>query len=352
MKIRFTTATIALLSVPALSQTARSGVSNPDPITISAEADEATPVRVPGAKPSAAIPARPIPSTARPLASHGGRSGDGEVYGAYVPYNHAAGTAGAADVRARDVERSSAAVAEGSTKEGSTKGSDPDAGVVTSVEEQPGELREGTLLRAHIRQGLSTVTTVPGSTFTAELTEAVAKDGRIVLPVGALIEGRVTGVHGGRRISGSAQLHLQPKHVTLPDGTHYVIHAQLIDTDQTAHTTVDREGTLVRRDFSHQTLAAMGLSTGGAAAAGAVIGGGVGAAVGAGVGAGAGAVLWLKQDRQAVLPEGALVVFSLTDAMPLMPVGNSPVSKLETTGNRIGAAPRGELSNRNGSIVE
>lgn len=305
MKIRMTTVTIALVSVPAFSQNARTGVSNPDPVIISAQADESTaPARTPGTKPSAAVPATP-----RPLVPHEATSNTGEVYGAYVPY------------------RSGVTVEP--TSESAAKVADPDGSIVLSVEERAGEVREGTLLRARIKQSLSTVSTAPGSRFTAELAEAVVKDGRIVLPVGAVIEGRVTEVHGGRRISGAAMLHLEAHDVSLPDGTHYVIHAQLIDTDQTAHTTVDREGTLVRRDHPRETLAAMGLSTGGAAAAGAVIGGGVGAAVGAGIGAGAGAIWWLKQDRQAVLPEESLLVFSLTEAMPVMPVGSTPVSRLD-----------------------
>lgn len=333
MKIRLTTVTIALASLPALAQSARTGVSNPDPVSISAETDEG--VKVEGGKPSAAIPATTIPATAaspakpRPLTRRETGRGDGEVYGAYVPYRGGA----------------AATSAEGA---GATTVADPDASIVMSVEEHAGEVREGTLLRARMRQGLSTATTVPGSSFTAELTEPVMKDGRVILPVGALIRGRVTQVHGGRRISGAAMLHLEAKSVTLPDGTHYLIHAQLIDTDQMSNTKVDREGTLIRKDHPRETLAAVGLATGGAAAAGAVIGGGVGAAVGAGIGAGAGAIVWLKQDRQAVLPHDSMLVFSLTEAMPVMPVGGSPLSKVE----RTGAAGRGQSAKAGSGIVE
>ncbi len=326
MKARLTTVTIALVSVPAFSQSARTGVSNPDPVIISAQADEAAPVKTQGAKPSAAVPLTPRPMDSR--GATGGRGttdGSFEAYGPYVPYRAGTTVAGA---NALD------------------KPADPDAGIVTSVEERPGEVREGTLLRARIKQSLSTVTTVPGTRFTAELSEPVEKDGRVVLPTGAVIEGRITEVHGGRRISGAAMLHLEAKSVTLPDGSHYLIHAQLIDTDQSAHTTVDREGTLVRRDHPRETLAAMGLSTGGAAAAGAVIGGGVGAAVGAGIGAGAGAIWWLKQDRQAVLPQDSMLVFSLTEAMPVMPIGSNPMSRVDGAAGRVGAMKSA------GSIVE
>lgn len=330
MKIRLTTVTIALASLPALSQSARTGVSNPDPVSISAETDEG--VKVEGAKPSAAIPATAAtPAKRRPLPSRETARGDGEVYGAYVPYRGGA----------------AASLAEGTGAEGAVV-ADPDGSIVMSVEEHAGEVREGTLLRARVRQGLSTATTVPGSSFTAELTEPVMKEGRVILPVGALIGGRVTQVHGGRRISGAAMLHLEAKSVSLPDGTHYLIHAQLIDTDQMSNTKVDHEGTLIRKDHPRETLAAVGLATGGAAAAGAVIGGGVGAAVGAGIGAGAGAIVWLKQDRQAVLPQDSMLVFSLTEAMPVMPVGGNPLSKVE----RTGAAGRRGLAQAGSGIVE
>lgn len=326
MKVRLTTVTMALVSVPALSQGVHTGVSYPDPVIISAQADEAAPTRAAGTKPSAAIsetcadPARPLPRPlARPPAKQEPSSRTGQVYGAYVPYRGASAGANADGVN-------------GDGANGAAAAANPDAMVVTSVEDHPGEVREGTLLRARIRQSLSTVTAVPGTMFTATLSEAVEKDGRIVLPIGSTIGGRVTQVHGGRRITGAATLHLQAKNVTLPDGTHYVIRAQLIDTDQMAHTLVDREGTLVRRDHPRQTLAALGLTTGGAAAAGGVIGGGVGAAVGAGIGAGAGAIWWLKQDRQAVLPADSLLVFSLTAPMPVMPVSSNPIRSVDAAG--------------------
>jgi hypothetical protein len=62
------------------------------------------------------------------------------------------------------------------------------------------------------------------------------------------------------------------------------------------------------------------LTTGAGAAAGAVIGGGVGALVGAGVGAGVSTVMWLKADRQAMLPKDSRLVFSLTAPMDLTPM--------------------------------
>ena len=185
---------------------------------------------------------------------------------------------------------------------------------------RPSLTSEGTLVKVRTKRELSTLTTVEGTDFSAELTEDVVKEGRVILPIGSILEGRVTQIHSGRRISGAAMMHLEPRSVTLPDGTQYILHAQLIDTSADKNTRVGSEGTLLRRDHAKETLAVVGGVTGAGAAAGAVLGGGVGAIVGAGIGAGAGTIVWLKQDRQATLPQDSLLIFSLTTPMLLKPL--------------------------------
>ncbi len=321
MKLQLTTIALVLIAGPAIAQEGRTGVSAPPPEVITANSDDnaATPAlksRVPAAKPSAAVPA----------------SKKETVYGPYGPYR-AAGTTGGAQTHTAAFDPDANIVTQNSTGAPVMDSAALDAGIVTEVPERAGEIREGTLLKARISHGLSTTSTLEGSSFTASLTEAVEKDGSVILPVGSVMEGRVTEVHSGRRIFGRPALHLEAHDVTLPDGTHYVIHAQLIDTDQNNHSDVNSEGTLVRRDHPKETLAAMSVATGGAAAAGAVMGGGVGALVGAGIGAGVSTVLWLKQDRQEALPKDSLLVFSLTTPMVLKPLGNGSVSRV--TGNRV-----------------
>ena len=254
------------LALPVVAQEARTGVSHPDDSMVQATPDAMPAYR---AKPSAAVPMAAAGASAA--------SSNGEGYGAYVPYSGPK-KAGSAVV----------AAAAPMTEE------QADGSVVTSVVERPGEVREGTVLRARIDQPLSTLSTEPGARFTAELVEPIEKNGRVVVPIGAKIEGRVTTVHGGKRISGAALIHLEATSLVLPDGTRYAAHMQLIDTDQTRRTKIDSEGSLVRRDHPKETLAAVGLATGGAAVAGGMLGGGVGAIVGASVGAGAGTILWAE----------------------------------------------------------
>ena len=300
MKLSIVTATFVLAASPAWMLGQMTGVSKPDPTPIT-DTQETIPTPV-KAKPAAGIPMTPATTTAP------------EVYGSYVPYR-APGTA--APPLSKEAFDPDANIVATSHKD------DPQQwqkGIVMSVPERDGEIREGTLVKARILQELASDKTVAGTPFKAELTEAVEKDGKVILPVGAILEGRVTEVHGGKRISGKAMMHLEPRSVTLPDGTQYILHAQLIDTSQDAHTRIGSEGDLIRRDHAKQTMAVVGGVTGAGAIAGGMIGGGVGAVVGASIGAGAGTIVWLKQDRQATLPQDSLLVFSLTVPMELKPL--------------------------------
>jgi hypothetical protein len=310
MKIHITTAAFVLAVVPAFAQSAPAitGVSNPEPTVISTTNDSAaTPTLTQRTKPSAAMAlAAPASTTAAAP----------PVYGPYVPYSGATTAGASANVMAAD---------------------DLDSMIVTSVPEREGELHEGTLLKTQIMQNLSTKTTLEGARFTAQLTEAIERSGRVIIPVGSILEGTVTEVHGGRRITGAAALHLETRDITLPDGTHYVVHAQLIDTGKSEFKVTD-EGTLKRKDHPKEMLAVASGVTGAGAVAGAMLGGGVGAIVGAGIGAGVSTVIWLKQDRQATLPKDVSLVFSLTTPMILTPLSGGAVSSLNTGVVATGAA--------------
>lgn len=202
---------------------------------------------------------------------------------------------------------------------------DPDSRVVgDDTYTNPQEIAAGTLVRARLRTAIESATTQPGTPFRAEITEPVLHEGRVIVPAGALLEGRVTDVRSGRRIHGAALIHLQVQTIVLPDGSRMPLHASVVDTDRFGETRIDSEGNILRRDHPKQTLATMGLTAGGAAAAGGLIAGVPGALVGAGVGAGVSTVLWLKEDRQAQLPADTLVVLSLTEPLPIQSLVREP----------------------------
>ena len=137
-----------------------SGVSHPDQAPIAVDSEDAAPAPAP-AKPSAAIPA-PASET---------------VYGSYVPYR-APGTADQSSAQSSaafdpDANIVTEATAGSDGRRPLTSRDDPDAGIVTRVPSQPGEVPDGTLVRAKLREDLSTLTTKPGTRFTAEVTEPV-----------------------------------------------------------------------------------------------------------------------------------------------------------------------------------
>ena len=190
-----------------------------------------------------------------------------------------------------------------------------DERIVTEWQGPANALPPGTLLRARIQEELSTTDTTADRVFHAELSEPVERNGHVLLPPGAMITGRVTDVHSGKRITGAASLHLQPLEVTMPDGLTYRIVGQVVDTNIYQQVKVDSEGTILRRDHAGKTFAELGLATGAGAAAGGVIAGPPGALVGGAIGAGVGTAVWLKQDRQTQIPAGTGIIFALNETL-------------------------------------
>ncbi|HXE07186.1 MAG TPA: hypothetical protein VN612_04765 [Acidobacteriaceae bacterium] len=301
----------------------RTGVSHPptDPIV---ETDDLPPPAASPAKPSPAVPMPKDSSAAGAVIP----ASSTETYGAYVPYR-----APGAEASAPQQSLPSSFDPDSSIVTAATAGqaqrrainavdpNDPDSGIVTRVVSPPGAVAEGTLIKARLRETLSTELTSPGSDFSATLSEPMMREGQVIVPAGAVLKGRVTYVRSGTRFNGGAAIHLEPRSISLPDGSAYIIRARVIDTGDWDKTKVDDEGTIEHRNDIKKTAAALGLSTGGGAAAGAMMGGAPGALIGAGIGAGAATIVWLKQDTQAELPKDLELVFSLTEPMSVTPLG-------------------------------
>jgi hypothetical protein len=292
MKLTTAAALVALSLPAALAANAQaSGVSNPPPETqpvVNQPSTAIDPELPPGYRPTPVAPQRrelaPASDTYTPTPTT-------ETYAPYRPVTAPPAAQGLAG----------------------TPVANPDAMVVGDSGPAVGGFGTGRLLKVRVHETLSTADNRVGDPFTATVLEPVYQNNRLLIPAGAMLEGRLTEVRGGRRIRGAAALHLEPHRLVLPDGSHYDLHAQLIDTSQAFATRIDSEGTLYRRDHIKETVAALGIATGTGAVAGAVFGGGVGAGVGALVGAGVGTAWWLKQDRQTVLPKDTNLIFNLND---------------------------------------
>lgn len=196
----------------------------------------------------------------------------------------------------------------------------PDAGIVTFVPVRPGELPEGTNIHIRLSQQLSSIDTRPGTAFSGQVAKDVMLDGRVVIPQGSELRGRVVSVREGHRFANHATIRLRPDAIVLPDGSQYALHASVVGA-RNRTTKVDSEGNITTKSHVKKDAAEEGIGAGTGAIAGAAIAGPPGAAVGTLVGVGVITTHLIVQRPQAVdMPANSAIVFSLTEPLALTPV--------------------------------
>ncbi len=199
---------------------------------------------------------------------------------------------------------------------------DLDADIVTSVPTRPGELPEGTIVRMSLNQDLATGESQGGSDFTGRVAADVVSSGKVVIPEGSEVVGKVVRVTEGHRFGSPATIRLRPDVVVLPDGSRYVLRAQIIATSGKSR--VDGEGTLkpASRLKTNVIKETAGIGTG--AVAGAIIGGAPGALVGSIIGAGVMTTNILVQSPPSVnIPKDSTLTLSLTQPMSIVPAAQT-----------------------------
>jgi hypothetical protein len=157
---------------------------------------------------------------------------------------------------------------------------------------------------------LATFSNKAGDPFRGTLTQAVVLNGKMVIPAGTLVEGRVTKVAEPRRIAGKPTIGIMPEALILPSGERFFLDATLVDTN-IAGTDVNQEGEF--KGLGHDRRDQ--LETGGGAAGGMLIGGLIGGppgiVIGGAVGATSTGVHWLSKHRSATLPAGTELTLEL-----------------------------------------
>jgi hypothetical protein len=209
-------------------------------------------------------------------------------------------------------------------------GDNTDAGVVTYVPGPANALPAGTVFRVRMLQDVNAGSSTPNMPFKGTVTQDIMRNGKVVVPQGSELRGRVVYATAGNRLNGGSIIHLRPDEFVLPDGTRYHLHAQVIDT-LGSDTKAKGEGNIVANQHGKRTVAELALGTGSGAIIGAAVGGGVGAVVGTAVGAGVVTAHWLRTNWSANLPTDSTVVFSMTDAMLLNPVQDQKTELLPQT---------------------
>jgi hypothetical protein len=162
----------------------------------------------------------------------------------------------------------------------------------------------GSELAIEINQRISAKTTPAGSSFSGEVVDGwTDSNGRVILPKGTPVEGRVVESHGGGDFKGASILELRLTSLTL-NGTRYPLHTH----------DVVRE----KKGKGKRTAGLIGGVGGLGMVIGAIAGGGKGALIGGLAGAGAGtAGAGLTDNRVLDIPAESIVHFKLADALTL-----------------------------------
>jgi len=175
---------------------------------------------------------------------------------------------------------------------------------------------EGTPLKVKLQTTISTFSSKVGDPFQGKLTDPVVIDGKMMIPAGATVEGRVTRLNEPRRIKVKPTIGIFPEHIILPDGQRFMLNAFLVDTDIPG-TDVNEEGQFKGTGHERRDQIEVAGGAGAGMLLGGLIGGGPGVLIGGAVGAGATTTHWLVQRRSAVLPSGTGLVLELSRPMTM-----------------------------------
>ncbi|KAA6461809.1 hypothetical protein DYQ86_09145 [Acidobacteria bacterium AB60] len=193
---------------------------------------------------------------------------------------------------------------------------DPDGDIVHPHPLGPGELGPGATIRVRLETELSTARSEAGETFRSKVASDVLQDGKVLIPTGAAIEGRVVEVSEGHT-GGHGTIRLRPETVILPDGQQFHLDAQVTGTPG-SRTTVSGEGTINAGSRWKKDGIEYGGAMGAGAVTGAVIAGPVGALTGTIIGAGAITVHLLTDHPQATLEPGTVLLITLNSRLNLV----------------------------------
>lgn len=195
----------------------------------------------------------------------------------------------------------------------------PSTPVASAPASTAATLPVGTPVRIKLETALSTSSTVAGDTFSGRVLEDVKLNQKVILPVGATLQGQVVRVSEPRRIKGKPMIQLLPQVVILPNGEKYAINAAVVDTNKINGTSVDDEGRIKGPGHTDRDVMEIGAGTGVGAIVGGIAAGGKGSLIGAGLGASATVIHWLTKRNSASIPAGSEIIFELSRPMIVEP---------------------------------
>ena len=152
----------------------------------------------------------------------------------------------------------------------------------------------GTHVPVALKHAISSKATREGDGVYAETTFPVVANGRILIPVGTYVQGRISHIQRGGRIKGRAEVLMHFTTLIYPSGYTVLLPGAVENAPGVSNTSVkDEEGTIRSDSQTGQKVGTVATTAGTGAVVGGLSNGGKGALVGAGVGGAVGTAIAL-----------------------------------------------------------
>jgi hypothetical protein len=102
---------------------------------------------------------------------------------------------------------------------------DPDGDIVHPAPLPPGVIGEGTTIRVHLLDQLSTRNSVRGDKFRSRVASDVVEGNQVLIPAGAEIDGIVAEASSGDHLGSHGTMRLRPETVIMADGSRFHLQA-------------------------------------------------------------------------------------------------------------------------------
>ena len=191
----------------------------------------------------------------------------------------------------------------------------------TPVSSAPAELNipAGTKVPLALKHAISTKTTHEGDAVYAETTFPIVANGRVLIPAGTYVQGRISHIQRAGHIKGRAEVLMHFTTLIYPSGYTVMLPGSLENAPGVDKTSVkDQEGTLRGDSQTGEKVGTVASTAGTGAVIGGLSRGGKGALVGAGIAGAVGtAIALLSRGNDVKLDAGTTVEMVIQREVPL-----------------------------------
>jgi hypothetical protein len=177
----------------------------------------------------------------------------------------------------------------------------------------------GTKFPVELKHAVSSKGTHEGDGVYAETTFPVVINGRVMIPAGTYVQGRISHIQRGGRVKGRAEVQMHFTTLIYPSGYTVLLPGAVENAPGVDKTSVtDEEGTIRADSQTGQKVGTVATTAGAGAVAGGLSNGGKGALIGAGVGGAVGtAIALLTRGNDVRMDAGTTMEIVIQRDVPL-----------------------------------